>query len=425
MKPISFVSLMARKLLIIAPTFYPDPMVASVRMTQWCRHLPEFGWEPVVATRHGGYEATREQLGSFVHPDARVMYLNPALGGDRVRRNEATMSRKRSLRQRLKGVAAQFFVPDQMTLYWRRVLPRLLEIAREVRPDAVLTTSPPHSVHTVGARVAEAAGAPWVADYRDPHIIDRRFRPVGAGRMLFPLHIAAEKHVYSKASLVVHAIPFQQRFARRRYPSRADDMVVIENGVPVELTGLISDPDVAPDGVKSVRVIGSIDPPETDMLVEAVEKVNALGVPMELRLIGAVPADVEVLRTRLGEKLVTPGYLRHDQAIRQVAGADILVSFLGAERSKNLQLTSKHFEFLASGKPLVVINPTLPDRTLLHGMPGVFVLRRPSLEQIVSALCEALRHPSRPVEAVEAFRHQYSRRQQVATLAARLDQLVG
>ena len=36
--------------------------------------------------------------------------------------------------------------------------------------DAVITTSPPGSVHFVGAAVKRATGALWLADLRDPLI---------------------------------------------------------------------------------------------------------------------------------------------------------------------------------------------------------------------------------------------------------------
>src|SRR5205823_681014 len=46
-------------------------------------------------------------------------------------------------------------------------IPKAISIARSEDIDVVLTTSPPGSIHLVGAAVQKAAGAKWVADLRD------------------------------------------------------------------------------------------------------------------------------------------------------------------------------------------------------------------------------------------------------------------
>src|SRR5207245_1096053 len=47
-------------------------------------------------------------------------------------------------------------------------IPAAIKIVRREQIDVVLTTSPPGSVHLVGAAVKRATGIPWVADLRDP-----------------------------------------------------------------------------------------------------------------------------------------------------------------------------------------------------------------------------------------------------------------
>ena len=46
-------------------------------------------------------------------------------------------------------------------------IPAAIRIARREEIDVVLTTSPPSSVHLVGAAVKRATGARWIADLRD------------------------------------------------------------------------------------------------------------------------------------------------------------------------------------------------------------------------------------------------------------------
>ena len=46
-------------------------------------------------------------------------------------------------------------------------IPAAIRIARKEGIDVVVTTSPPNSIHFVGAAVKKATGATWVADLRD------------------------------------------------------------------------------------------------------------------------------------------------------------------------------------------------------------------------------------------------------------------
>ncbi|MCC6224115.1 MAG: glycosyltransferase [Thermoleophilia bacterium] len=57
--------------------------------------------------------------------------------------------------------------PDASVLWNATAAPAAIELARRLRVDVVLTTSPPGSVHLAGAAARRVAGVPWVADLRD------------------------------------------------------------------------------------------------------------------------------------------------------------------------------------------------------------------------------------------------------------------
>lgn len=68
------------------------------------------------------------------------------------------------------------YYPDP-DIRWSRRAARAVLCAPPFEPDWVLTTSPPESVHWAGARIKQAAGCRWAADFRD-HWFDRAFRQV-------------------------------------------------------------------------------------------------------------------------------------------------------------------------------------------------------------------------------------------------------
>jgi glycosyltransferase involved in cell wall biosynthesis len=61
----------------------------------------------------------------------------------------------------------RLLVPDENVTWNLTAIPAAIRIARAEKIDAVITTSPPASVHFVGAAVQRATGARWLADLRD------------------------------------------------------------------------------------------------------------------------------------------------------------------------------------------------------------------------------------------------------------------
>jgi glycosyltransferase involved in cell wall biosynthesis len=58
-------------------------------------------------------------------------------------------------------------VPDENVSWNLTAIPAAVRIVRSEGIDVVLTTSPPNSVHLIGAAVKRTTGARWVADLRD------------------------------------------------------------------------------------------------------------------------------------------------------------------------------------------------------------------------------------------------------------------
>jgi len=64
--------------------------------------------------------------------------------------------------------ARRLLVPDASVTWNLTAIPAAIRIARREGIDAVITTSPPGSIHFVGAAVQKATAARWLADLRDP-----------------------------------------------------------------------------------------------------------------------------------------------------------------------------------------------------------------------------------------------------------------
>jgi glycosyltransferase involved in cell wall biosynthesis len=155
------------KVLIVALYFPPAGGGGVQRTLQTAKYLPGLGIEThVLAPDDPKWIHRDEELQpptqAWIH---RARYLGP-----QGRLPAQELHGKQGL-ERL-GVHARLFgrrllVPDENVTWNLTAIPAAVRIVRREGIDAVLTTSPPSSVHFVGAAVKRATGIRWVADLRD------------------------------------------------------------------------------------------------------------------------------------------------------------------------------------------------------------------------------------------------------------------
>jgi glycosyltransferase involved in cell wall biosynthesis len=155
------------KLLLVTLYFPPAGGGGVQRSLKTATHLPGLGIEThVLAPDDPKWVHSDDELEpptqAWVH---RARYLGPK-GRRPADELHGTQGLERALTQaRLFG--RRLLVPDENVSWNLTAIPAAIRIARAEKIDVVLTTSPPSSVHLVGAAVKRATGALWVADLRD------------------------------------------------------------------------------------------------------------------------------------------------------------------------------------------------------------------------------------------------------------------
>jgi glycosyltransferase involved in cell wall biosynthesis len=114
-------------------------------------------------------------------------------------------------------VLRRAMLPDASVPWNLTAIPAAIRIARREEVDVVLTTSPPGSVHLVGAAVKRVLGTPWVADLRDSLVAHPHRRAES------PLVRAKERVGERVAGLVA---------------ARADAIVAVSEAIADEARGL-------------------------------------------------------------------------------------------------------------------------------------------------------------------------------------------
>src|SRR5262249_24868147 len=107
---------------------------------------------------------------------------------------------------------------------------------RHRRPDAVLTSGPPHCVHLLGLYLRRRFGIPWLADFRDPWVSTNG--PEGGQKMHSRWQKYWETAVVKGADVIVENVPRACAGFQRAYPAYAHKMLAITNGYdPEEFSG--------------------------------------------------------------------------------------------------------------------------------------------------------------------------------------------
>jgi len=154
------------KVLLVTRHFPPGGGGGVQRPLKFATHLPALGIETHVLAPDlpGGADAELElPTQAWIH---RVRYVGPRGG----RPSERLQARQGVARIGTQAalLGRKLLLPDENVPWSTLALPVAIRLVRREGIDVVLTTSPPPSLHLLGAAVKKATGAAWVADLRDP-----------------------------------------------------------------------------------------------------------------------------------------------------------------------------------------------------------------------------------------------------------------
>ena len=354
-----------KRVLII--TYYWPPTGGSgvQRWVKFSRHLPEFGWQPVIYTPENPERlAVDESLLADIPAETEIIKTHitepyalarklmwkgdgKGAGVNPVNGQEKSFTQKLAL-----AVRGNCFVPDPR-IWWVKPSVRFLkDYLREHPVDVIVSTGPPQSMHLIARDLHRATGLPWVADFRDPWTKIFYFKHLGLSKATERKHIELEQSVLDEATAIVSVSPLVQ----------ADFKAATKTPVHLVTNGYDED-DFAPDRTDAHE--GSFRIVHTGLFASDGNPLalwDALcSLPfrdsLDIRLAGKVDSEIlDAVRARgLGDRLSVLGYLSHEDSVKELQNADMLILPLRKEPEYRKVLPGKIFEYLAARKPVLGI----------------------------------------------------------------------
>lgn len=400
----------SRSILLVAQLAPPSELSAARRVAGLAKYLDRLGHRVTVLTSLSG--------GRGPVPGARVVRTRDAM--------VSALNWRRASFQTLAGGGgdggyeaapsrlASVFVPDLAVVGWLPfALPRAHALAGDA--DAVITTSPPHSGHLAGLAL-HARGLPWVADFRDGWTFesDRPDWPLGPQRAL---DAVLESAVARSADALVAvtepiAADLEARFGRQ--------VATITNGFdPEEHVARAAIDGTAPAGDRHTllhagRMAYAGRSPRP--LLAALDAAPDLAERLEVLFAGPLSAEErEVIERAPAARAV--GSLDRAQTLALEAASDSLMVLTSGRRRG--EATQKVFEYLAAGKPIVVLGEDTEAARIVEGAGAGIVAPADDPGAIADALRGLIEAPDGARPAPGAIdRYSYS------TLAAEMAEQV-
>jgi glycosyltransferase involved in cell wall biosynthesis len=325
------------------------------RPLKFASHLPALGIETHVLAPDDP---------KWMHEDAdlplptqawihRARYVGPR--GRRIADEQHGRSGMELALMRASTLGRRLLLPDENVTWNATAIPKAIALARNEGIDVVLTTSPPGSVHLIGAAVQKATGVKWVADLRDSVAMHAHRSTEGIGARAKQKARAGVAHLVARQADAIVCAAESIAVETRGLKPRGR-VVTITNGCDFDdFAGLEYTRGDRFRLTHAGSFFGKRDPkPFLRALAESgIEDVT-------VRFLGDFrPGDREFMESLgLSDRVELIDHVPRRESLRLQRESDVLVLLIpeAGGRGRGV-LSGKVFEYLAAERPVLAVVP--------------------------------------------------------------------
>lgn len=361
-----------KRVLVITYYWPPTGGGGVMRWLKFSKYLPAYGWEPVIFTPEnpdpsiidesltgevpGGLEVIRLPIWE---PYDIYRKLTGKKKTEKFKAGYIAEASAKGWKDRLSVfIRGNLMIPDPRK-YWIRPAVRHLTGYLKTSPvDAIVTTGPPHSMHLIGMKLKRATGIPWLADFRDPWTHIDFYHRLRLTRWADRKHRRLEKQVLAEADEVVTVSWSWAHDFERIHPGT---ILVVTNGYDPQDFNL-ADPETDTDF--SLTHIGSFNRDRNPLILWKVLGDKAKSDPLfrqklKIRFVGQTDHAIHDSLKEQGLEgcIEDHGFVDHKRSLELLGRSQVLLLPLNDAPNIAGIIPGKLFEYLATGRPVLLIGP--------------------------------------------------------------------
>lgn len=353
-----------KKVLIIADLHHASPRIPSL-----CKFFPELDWEPIVLTGHP-VESVDQTFRTIITPfPDRIMEWKKRLRMDPqegVRKQLGIPFNTRYRRKALSTIAVHsvkgfITYPDAHYKWKRYALRAANQLLKKESVNAIISSSSPVTSHMIARAISTKWRLPWIADLRDLWTQNHNYH-YGPIRRFFEQHL--ELCTLKTAQAMVTVSPLWAEDLRKLH--KRDEVHSITNGFDPEL--LQEDKNNLTSKF-SITYTGPVytGKHDTDQFLSTLKYLLDRKVlnrkDLEIRFYGH---QNELLQNQIDQYMLNDvvkqfGLIPRKEAVEKQRESQLLLLFYWNDSGVKGWYPLKVFEYLASGRPMIVTGGTGGD----------------------------------------------------------------
>ncbi len=423
-----------KKVLIITYYWPPSGGAGVQRWLKFAKYLPEFGIEPIIYTPSNPESPVNDySLLEDIPSNLKVIkrkifepysFYKIFTGKKQEEKVNAGFIQENKKTGFLESIAVwirgNLFIPDARKFWVKPSVKFLKKYITDNQIETVISTGPPHSMHLIALQLKKELNIKWIADFRDPWTKIDYYHLLKIGKIADKKHRKLEQLVIRSADTV---LTVSQSWGKDLEQLGGKKVKIITNGY--DASDFKNSPNQVDDEFSIVH-IGTIHKERNPhnlwmVLQDLLKEESDLQSKLKIKLIGKVDFSVieEMGAHGLEQFSERISYVQHSDIPKQMMRSRVLLLLISRFTGSSGMIPGKVFEYLASGRPILMLGNTQGDTARLIREKRVGeVCEYEDAEQIKSAVIHLFKHYQANNDSVESIDiKQFERRELTRSLA--------